>query len=292
MRTTSLMGCVLFVSAVVFGWRFPHMAEAQTASGSKTTEVEGPPRIAFTATIAESSVSYKGPGAPSVSKTLKEAIREDYSRAITSTDENAIRTVTLVPQMMRVDVCDRTKMKSTRYGQLPSGIAKLPAPKHGERCAASYAAGHESIYSGEEKVSNFVAYRYQLPVSTWSDTEILRTTVWMAPALGCYAIQQRTERVNKATQEITGVFERKPLDIVVGPPDPALFAVPVDYAEAPPSEFQRANIIAATGVLNSGKDTKALFGTTSQRWQRDDEDYKRNHQLHTANAASGDGNHR
>jgi hypothetical protein len=59
-----------------------------------------------------------------------------------------------------------------------------------------------------------------------------RVTLWLAPALGCAQLKMRVTDRRDATKT---VFEKDPLIVEHGEPDPALFLTPVHYREVLPS---------------------------------------------------------
>jgi hypothetical protein len=71
-------------------------------------------------------------------------------------------------------------------------------------------------------------------VSTDTSSSGYRYTFWRAPKLACEPLYYRAERVDGDSAIVT--VETKTTKLVLGDPDPQLFAVPVDYVETKPSE--------------------------------------------------------
>jgi hypothetical protein len=63
--------------------------------------------------------------------------------------------------------------------------------------------------------------------------------VWLAPDLACKPLKEIAFK-RDWTGETSGHFERSAVEIVVGEPIPALFDIPSDFREVPPSSQNRA----------------------------------------------------
>jgi hypothetical protein len=79
-------------------------------------------------------------------------------------------------------------------------------------------------------------------VSTDTSRAGYRFTFWRAPKLACEPLYYRAERVDGDSAIVT--VETKTTKLVLGDPDPQLFAVPVDYVETKPSEALMKALLA------------------------------------------------
>jgi hypothetical protein len=79
-------------------------------------------------------------------------------------------------------------------------------------------------------------------VSTDTSSTGYRFTFWRAPKLACEPLYYRAERIDGDSAIVT--VETKTTKLLLGDPDPPLFAVPVDYVETKPSEALMKALLA------------------------------------------------
>ncbi|MGE5646733.1 MAG: hypothetical protein ACM336_13170 [Acidobacteriota bacterium] len=169
-------------------------------------------------------------------KHLVQAYRADSSRATAPIDRSSsqARSVTLLPEGMKVDISDRGELKSTRYFRVPPGTKTFRAWR-GPRC--EYQGGIPLAYKGQDVINGFEVYGYETVREEPPSKKILRTA-WFAKDLGCYEMKLH-EEVQDGSGKVISVFERTAVKITPGDPDPSLFDVPPSYREVPPSEMER-----------------------------------------------------
>lgn len=142
------------------------------------------------------------------------------------------RTVTNVTEKRKVELSDAYRLKTTYdYQPFPFTVRRL---KYGPRCSppdSSY------TYVGEDSILGYRAYHYLGPAYQ-EEHGSEETHYWYSPDLNCFMIQAvayKRDRTGKTTVK----FERKMGRIKLGEPDEDLFAVPDDYREVTPSEFEK-----------------------------------------------------
>jgi hypothetical protein len=179
-----------------------------------------------------------------------------------------VRTIEDWAAALTVKVADGLKMKTT-YDYSYIGV-KPPAQKPAPSCLP-----RGSVYSlvGDERIAGFEAHHYQR-LSTLPDGETLEDHDWFAPGLGCFQIQ-RIQYRRDAKGNLTGVFEKKPVQVQTGEPENSLFMVPDTYREMKPSDLERAVLLQAVEE-REGYDAvqrHKIPAGVEQNWARMDSHY-------------------
>jgi len=83
-----------------------------------------------------------------------------------------------------------------------------------------------------------------------------RITEWLAPSLGCFALARKSEK-QQPEGNLATVSEYRTISLSLEVPDPAVFQVPSDYKEVPPSELD-ARLKAIEGATFSPEQQRRL----------------------------------
>jgi len=161
---------------------------------------------------------------------LIRAFRADGSyawRGYTSDREPTVAVVTLVPQNQEVSMDFRSGLKSSYYLNRPP----LPFKTDGD-CTKKLQDGMAVVRTG-----NFMGY----PIV------VIRGNVaggpghtgnaesWLAPDFGCQAVYHRVDWT-LPDGRIAQVLEKTTINLSLGNPDPAIFEIPKNLVESPPSQ--------------------------------------------------------
>jgi hypothetical protein len=107
-------------------------------------------------------------------------------------------------------------------------------------CLSSF-SGHST--PGERRVGEEILLGH-LTIKTVLESEDRRRTSWMAPGIGCFEVQALLEFYDpKEPGKVTGNSLIITENLVVGPPDPALFGAPSVLVERKPSEITLENYV-------------------------------------------------
>ncbi len=203
-----------------------------SASGSRSQSGSGPNRSPFTMQYIQTVTNVTR--GTSFALDMFWAVRSDGARAFGLAGISPRRRTVVDPvQKIYAHLSDAYRLKSTYdYRNYPVTPRRIP---YGAKC---YPPGNEFLYVGDDVILGYRAHHYIMKPFPGS-SENQESHYWLAPDLGCYKIQH-VMYVRDENGAITNVFEEKPAKITKDEPDPALFAVPADYREVRPSEFERA----------------------------------------------------
>lgn len=144
------------------------------------------------------------------------ARRADGASASHNVKSVSPRTVTLPAERVEVHLYGEVKLMSTYY--LPQ---RTPRRELHPSCRPAVRLPPQFI--GTEEVAGLKAFRWRSADGEYDE--------WFAPELGCREVKR------------VAVGDRMPLMEVIwldrADPDPALFVIPEDYRETPPSEVMR-----------------------------------------------------
>ncbi|MCW5977991.1 MAG: hypothetical protein KIT09_07925 [Bryobacteraceae bacterium] len=147
--------------------------------------------------------------------------------------------MTLVQERRYIYVLDRFKLRTTYI--IPGRPKALP--EIDPTCADN---SNRRVFIGKQSYNGYETYVYQETKTTPEKGQVTETR-WRAPLLNCMDIYGELE-VKSAQGEVK-VYRNKVTDVVLGDPDPALFDVPGDYREVPPSEMEKERM-AVLGYKN------------------------------------------
>jgi uncharacterized protein involved in type VI secretion and phage assembly len=194
------------------------------------------PWVAYTVFQTHRSTSL--PAGQATERFRIEAQRSDGSRVFADADVQAIsmfggvREVRLVSER-RILIDDRLKLTSTSH----LSVRKYSQPQ--ATCSYSKTAPRvQPSLLGTEYVLGYQAVVIQTVLSDRGMTFIHKN--WEVPSLDCAVVRVYEERRN-AAGDLTGTFEVIPTAIQTGPPTDALFQIPSNYTEGPPSAMYSAN---------------------------------------------------
>lgn len=158
------------------------------------------------------------------------------------------RKVTDYAAKLEVTLSDAYRIKVTYdYGAFPLRARRVGL---GPRCSPP---DNRYTYVGEDSILGYRAYHYLAPPIV-EDHGSEETHYWYAADLNCFIIKTlsyRRDRFGKTTS----IFEKTTATIKPGEPDPRLFAVPDDYREVKPSEFERTLLL---GMVQERQGTEAV----------------------------------
>jgi hypothetical protein len=143
-------------------------------------------------------------------------------------------------QKWQVTVSDLEKLKTTYDRSYIQGT-----PRRRELPAACNSGGSNLL--GIDVILGYRAYHYQRPLRLGDGTSFDEHS-WFVEELACLGIQQTVNRLSPSGQ-LTGVFEKKPITLSVGEPVPSLFAIPEDYREVRPSEYEETLLRGTIAAL-------------------------------------------
>jgi hypothetical protein len=145
-----------------------------------------------------------------------------------------------LPSGVRITVYDRTKGKSTEQRR-----ADMPQPARDEQCKSLNGG---EVFVGAEKVGSLETFKYRI---SSSDREM---TIWYAPQYNCQTVRRVLEFNDGNRSELRLV------SLTPGPA-PALFDVPSDYKEGPPSSIdpQLAACVDGTPCAEHRKQLDAAY---------------------------------
>jgi len=126
-------------------------------------------------------------------------------------------------------------MTSIKNPKLAGALARK-ALDPSKSCGASYDGSRPSqnMLISRETLFGYETYKIII------DMKLARRTVWRAPALCCAELRDLFEKLDPQSGRVIAVGDRVATDIRAGEPDAALFEIPVDFRNVPPSELVAA----------------------------------------------------
>ena len=123
----------------------------------------------------------------------------------------------------------------TVYDQL-RGVTTYSAPESRKKLAATLRNSDNCVHQNEQSVGKETIMGQDTVAVRWPGFPTVRVTQWRALSLNCEALkaiieEKQPDGTYKMHNQISTV------SLVLGEPDPSLFAVPKDYTEMKPSEF-------------------------------------------------------
>lgn len=160
------------------------------------------------------------------------------------------REVVNLPEKWRVVLSDPLKLKTTYdYALRMPDVHVRPLR---DDCNPE---PRQTTPLGVDIIAGYPAYHYQHMLGL-GDGTTLDQHYWFSRDLGCFDIQRIVYR-RDARGAVTGVFERRVVEVTRGEPDASFFTVPADYREVLPSEFEEAmarnRMGADTGSNEAGR---------------------------------------
>jgi hypothetical protein len=201
----------------------------------------------YTVVLAETVIGPDGQRKAGPTQTW--AVRSDGSTAIYLGRSPTSRTIQFASGTM-VIANDILRRKSTMPRR--SGDTSVLDPR--QRCTKTI-AGHQPFDNQPTVVEETVVGYSAVRISQGDSTS------WYALDFGCAPIRQRTDFGQQ------GASEKELVTLIPGEPAPAIFALPEDYKEGPPSSLQS----------ESGKCGSACAEQRRRRFERLDAHYYEHH---------------